>query len=892
MKKLFLVDISSFIFRAYYAIRPLSAKDGTPVNAVFGVISMMNKLIDRYEPDHLIVCNDRPDKGFRYDIFPEYKANRGAPPEDLVPQFDLIREFITTYPIKAFDKKGYEADDIIATLVEKYKSQKDMEVYIVSSDKDLMQLLDENVFMLDTMKDKVFKAPQVIEKFGVGPERVVDVQSLCGDSVDNIPGIAGVGPKTASKLINEYGSLEAVLDHADEIKGKLGEKVRAGKDDALLSKKLVSLALDVDLDLKWEEMSLAAPQKIPLNDFYERLDFQKFKYSDVEEESGGDSRAKVAEKIKYICITKESQLKDVCKKIKSKKNLVFAFDTETTGLDSLKSSLVGISFCFERGVAYYIPVGHLVLGAENLDLAIVKKHLGPLLADPKLAKVAQNAKYDINILNAAGFSVAGLAHDTLIASYLINPTGQHSLDHLADLYLNHKTIKFSDVVGKGQTFADVPIEEAVNYAAEDAWVTWMICEPLYEKVEELGLDDDYQNVELPLISVLSTMEQNGVLIDQEFLQNLKVEFSDRLGALVTQIYELAGEEFNINSPKQLGVILFDKLGLPVVKKTKTGYSTDVGVLTTLSKEHELPNKLLKYRSLTKLLSTYVEQLRGLLHEKTGRVHTHFNQAIVATGRLSSTEPNLQNIPIRTEEGRRIREAFIVPQDHIMFSADYSQIELRLLADFTKDPKLIQAYQDDEDIHARTAATIMGLDIEDVDAEQRAIGKTINFGVVYGQSAFALSKQLSISVAEAKGFIDGFYREFANVRDYKESILTQAGKDGYVSTYLGRRRYIPDINSQNKLTKQNAERVAFNTVFQGSAADLIKKAMIEIHDKLMNESWKTRLLLQVHDELIFEVPKKELDSIQVWVPEIMEKAFVLDVPLKVSFGVGKNWAEAH
>lgn len=886
-KTLYLVDIFSFIFRAYYAIRPLSAADGTPVNAVYGVVTMLHKLIQSKKPDHLVICADSKEKNFRYEIFPEYKANRGAPPEDLIPQIDLVWEFLANYPMKVLMKDGYEADDIIATLVNQYKSKKDMEIFIVSSDKDLMQLIDDDVFLYDTMKNKISSFKEVEEKFGVTPDKVVDVQALCGDSSDNIPGIPGVGPKTATKLIVEYGSMENALDNAENLKGKMKERVMENKDLAIMSKKLVALAKDVPLDCKWEDLEIQKPQQDKLNEFYARMNFKTL-IKEVSED-GEASPQKEAPKAKFITLQTLKDLKSAVTALKKSKSLV-AFDTETTDIDALRADLVGLSFCFDDKKAYYVPIAHKE--GTNLPLDDVREIFGAVLADSKIEKVAQNAKFDIKVLHRHGFEISGLKHDTLLASYLANPDGSHSLDFLADRYLGYKMIAFKDVVGKGQTFADVDIESATKYAAEDAWVTYKLAGQVLEELAEQKVEPVYNDIEVPLIDVLTRMEEAGILVDQKLLDKLEKEFNKRIEKLQKSIFELAGEEFNVNSPKQLQEILFDKLGLTPTKKTKTGYSTDVSVLTDLADEHDLPKFLLEFRTLTKLLSTYVVGLKSVIHPETGRVHTHFNQTIAATGRLSSTEPNLQNIPIKTEEGRRIREVFVAPKGQVLLSADYSQIELRLLAAFTKDPQLVQAYQNEEDIHAKTASVIFGMKLSEVTPEQRSIGKTINFGVVYGQSPFGLAKQLGIPQSEAKHFIDSFYREFSLVKDYKEHVIEGARQNGYVTTYLGRKRFLPDIKSKNFMSRQNAERVAFNSVFQGSAADLIKKAMIEIDAKLLADKLKTRMLLQVHDELVFEVPENELESVKAWVPELMSGAFKLDVPLSVSLDTGQTWGEAH
>lgn len=887
-KSLYLVDIFSFIFRAYYAIRPLSAADGTPVNALYGVVTMLQKLIQQKKPDHLVVCSDSKEKNFRYDIFPEYKANRGAPPEDLIPQIDLVWEYLESYPMQVLRVDGFEADDIIATLVHKFKKKKDMEIFMVSSDKDLMQLVDDNVFLFDTMKNKVMGFEAVQEKFGVTPDKVIDVQAMCGDSSDNIPGLPGVGPKTATKLINEYGSLDEVLKNADKLKGKLAEKVANHKELAEISRKLVTLSLDVPCELTWKDLEIQEPQTAKLNDFFKRMNFNSL----IQEESGSSKNktdSKPKNEAQFITIDNLKDLKKVLSEFKKSKRIL-AFDTETTSLDSLQADLVGISLCFDEKKAYYLPIGHK--DGNNLSLDDIKETLSPILADTKYPKVAQNSKYDIKVLGQHGIEVRGVTDDTMLASYLTSPDGSHGLDYLAQKYLNHEMIKFKDVVEKGKTFADIDIAKATDYAAEDAWATFSLNTLLHEELKNHKVTAIYQDIEIPLIQVLARMETHGILVDQTLLKNLEKEFESRIAKLEKSIYDLAGEEFNINSPKQLQEILFVKLGLPPQKKTKTGYSTDVDVLSALANEHDLPKFILEFRTLAKLLSTYVIQLKSMIHPETKRVHTHFNQTIAATGRLSSTEPNLQNIPIKTEEGRRIREVFVAPKGSQLLSADYSQIELRLLAAFTKDPELVSAYQNDEDIHTKTASVILGITPDKISSEERALGKTINFGVVYGQSPFGLAKQLSIPQSEAKHFIDSFYKQFASVKSYKEDVIERARDEGFVTTYLGRKRFLPELKSKNFMMRQNAERVAFNTVFQGSAADLIKKAMILIDEKILNENWQTKMLLQVHDELVFEVPDNELETIKTPILEIMETAFELDVPLKVSANTGKTWGEAH
>jgi DNA polymerase-1 len=900
-KSLYLVDIFSFIFRAYYAIRPLSAPDGTPVNAVYGVITMMNKLIETKKPDHLVVCMESKEKKtFREDLFPEYKANRGPAPEDLGPQIALVDEFVRTYPMQTLSIPGYEADDIIATLATKFSKGHDLDVIIVTSDKDLMQLVDDDVCLYDTMKDKVLREKEVIEKFGVPPNKVVDVQSLCGDPTDNIPGILGVGPKTASKLIQEYGSLDNVMERAQAIKGKVGEKIAAGREDLILSRKLVTLDRHVPLNVRYDDLILKTPDTERLQTFFHRLGFKtlgrnmdRTQASPAVISSPPSEEASLAPKTRiaaFKTVATADELRRIVGEFKKAGVGPFAFDTETDSTDALRANLVGVSFCFDADTAYYVPVAHKA--GMNLDLADVKTLLGLILADATVPKIAQNAKYDVNVLVRHGFEIAGLADDTLIQSYLVDPEGSHSLDTLAERYLGHRMIAYADVVKKGQTFADVDIQTATEYSAEDAWAAFRLRSILAEKLAERGGEKIYREVELPLVSVLARMERDGILADRKLLESLGAEFRRRISQLENDCHKAAGAEFNVNSTKQLGEILFEKLGLPVIKKNKTGYSTDVDVLTALAKRHELPRLMLEYRMLAKLLSTYVEQLSALIDPETGRIHTHFNQAVVATGRLSSTEPNLQNIPVKTPEGRRIREVFVAPEGSVLFSADYSQIELRLLAAFSRDPKLVGAYRDGIDVHRKTAAGIFGIAVDEVSAEQRSIGKTINFGVIYGQSAFGLAQMLEVPQAEAKHFITRFYQEFERVRVYRDEVLDEARRRGYVETCLGRRRYLPELSSRNQLARQNAERAAFNAVFQGSAADLIKKAMVLIAGELAKSRLLTKMILQVHDELVFEVPKNELETVETLVPRIMESALEFGVPLKVGCNHGKNWGEAH
>ncbi len=915
MKKLFLVDISSFIFRAFYGVRPLSAPDGTPVNAVFGVVSMMNKLMEVHKPDHLVMCRDLPGPGFRNTLYPEYKMNRSEPPEDLIPQFGLIEEYINTYPYSSLAQEGYEADDIIATLVEKYRHDPELEIYIVSSDKDLMQLMGERVYLFDAMKDKILQDADVLDKFGVKPDKVIDVQSLCGDAIDNIPGVAGIGPKTASKLINQYGSLKDLLANKDSVAGKVGEAIRQSIGLIEISQQLVTLAKDVPIKADWNALAVHDKNINGLTQFYKKLNFKKFLQDHIANEKSAppvletlslfdEPRTETNESHvssfardqgslslpQFITLKSEQELSDVVHKIRAMPDdTVIAFDTETTSLNHDNGILVGISFCADALTSYYLPLNHK--SGENVVFTENVKDLCQyLFMDDKKKYVAQNAKFDKHFLNRKGIRTPYLADDTLMASFIINPEGQHNLDALAMKYLGYQTLTYTEIVPPKGDFSDVAIDVATRYSAEDAWVTWSLQKKLRHALKEQNLLTVYDTIEIPLVSVLERLEDAGVLLDREFLSELEKEFTSRISLLVKEIYEIAGEEFNINSPKQLATILFEKLQLPVVRKTKTGYSTDADVLQVLSRQHALPAKLLEYRTLAKLNSTYVSQLGTLINPVTGRVHTHFNQAIVATGRLSSTDPNLQNIPIRTEDGKRIRRAFIAPQGCKLVSFDYSQIELRLLAVLTQDPSLMQAYREQMDIHAVTASRIFSVSLETVTDNQRAVGKTVNFGVIYGQSPFGLSEQLGVSQTEAKQFIESFFNSFATVRQYREQVLDKARREGYVETLLGRRRFVPELNSQNRMVVQNAERVAFNAIFQGTAADLIKIAMIKIDDMILKGYLDAKMILQVHDELVFEIPENKLEMTCDRIRNIMEHALVLDVPIEVSVGIGRHWAE--
>lgn len=888
-KSLYLIDGSSYIFRAYFGIRQfLSTSKGFPTNALYGFINMLQKVVKDEKPDYLAVAFDSKEKTFRHEMYAEYKANREAPPEDLAKQFPYFEPLVQAYNIHGVRVPGYEADDIIGTLAEK-AAKEGFKVVIVSGDKDMMQLISPDIRMLDTMKNKWFGVEEVEEKFGVTPDRVIDVMGLMGDSSDHIPGVKGVGPKTASELIRKFGSIQELYERIDEVdKVKLREKLVQDKEMALLSRQLVTINTAVKLEGGIEDLKFKSPDNAELKKL-----FSEFEFSSLLGELGEASSSPVVES-HYETILAEADLERWINKLKKSK--IFALDLETTSLHPVRARVVGISLSCEEGEACYIPLAHRYLGVpDQLSLDWVFKKLKPLFQDPHLKKVGQNIKYDLIVLRNEGVNLQGVAFDTMLASYILNPAGRrHNLDDLARDFLGHTTIKYKDVVGTASKeigFDEVDVESATNYAAEDADITWR----LYEKLSPLLKGDDlklFLELELPLIEVLAEMEIHGMKLDQKHLQNLSQKIQKMMEDRVEQIYSLAGEQFNINSPKQLSVILFEKLGLPTVKKTKSGYSTDVSVLEELAAEHDLPEMILTYRQLGKLKSTYVDALQEDIFSKTGRVHTSFNQTVAATGRLSSSNPNLQNIPIRTEMGREIRKAFTAEGSNYLLSADYSQVELRILAHLSEDDALIEAFQMGEDIHTRTACEIFGTSPDRLDAEARRMAKAVNFGIVYGLSAFGLSKQLKIFPKDAKKFIDQYFALYKKVKVYMEETVAHAREVGYTMTIMNRKRYLPDLKSQNRQVREAAERVAVNSPVQGSAADLIKLAMIQLAKKISEKKLKSTMILQVHDELLFECPEDEEQEIRALVKKEMEEVVPLKVPLVVDMGWGENWNTAH
>ena len=885
-QRLFLIDGSGYIYRAYFAIRHLSNSKGVATNAVYGFVNMLLKVVREQQPDHLAVVFDSRGPTFRHALYPQYKANRAAMPDDLVPQVPVIKEVVRAFNMPAIELAGYEADDIIATLARRFAGE-GLEVTVVTGDKDLMQVVSERIRLLDTMKDKISGLEEVAERFGGTPAQVVEVQALAGDSSDNVPGVPGIGEKTAVELIREFGSVENLLANLDRVKGKRRENLEAFAEQARLSWQLVKLRDDVPLDLDYDNFALSPPDRESLTRLFKELEFHKLlqEFSSEQQTSGAG----------YRCVLTTDDLAALVKALKSVGR--FAFDTETTGLDPLRADLVGLSFAVKVGEGWYLPVGHHYLGMPaQLPRQLVLDTLRPLLEDPCMMKIGQNIKFDALVLAHAGVELQGVETDTMIASYLAQPAAKsHGMDALASDLLGYRTISYSEVTGSGKHqvgFEQVEIEKATVYAAEDADITLRLAEKLLPMVAASGQEPLFREVEMPLVGVLTAMERTGVRIDPVFLGGLSKEMEGKLAALEQQIHQMAGGPFNIASPKQLGEVLFERLQLARGRKTKTGWSTDSEVLAGLAEEHPVAALILDHRSLSKLKGTYTDALPKLINPDTGRLHTSFNQAVTATGRLSSSEPNLQNIPIRGEEGRRIREGFIPADGCVLLSADYSQVELRILAHLADIPALKEAFARGEDIHRRTASEVFGVFPEMVSDEQRRQAKTINFGVIYGISAFGLARQLNIGRREAQAFIDAYFAHYPGIQAFMDAKIAEARDKQYVTTILGRRCAVPEIHSQNGAIRGYAERNAINYPVQGSAADIIKVAMVNIQRRLLDERLASKMVLQVHDELVFEVPEEEVGVMRELVRSGMEGAVELSVPLAVDIGVGRNWREAH
>ncbi|MEA5115382.1 MAG: DNA polymerase I [Geobacteraceae bacterium] len=883
---LYLIDGSSYIYRAYYAIRHLSSPKGFPTNALYGFTQMLLKVLKDRNPDHVAVVFDAGRRTFRTEIYPEYKANRSAMPDDLVPQIGPIKEIVRAFNIPVLELENFEADDIIGTMARQCES-KGMDVVVVTGDKDLMQIVTGSVTLLDTMKDKSSGIADVIERFGVGPDLVVDVLGLAGDSSDNIPGVPGIGEKTATKLILEYGSLDALIGRSGEIKGKTGERIREFADQARLSRRLATIDRSTPIEYRYEDLALTPPDNRRLAEL-----FREYGFTTLMKELTSEASLPTAN-YRTILTARDfdSLLSDLGKAP------AFAIDLETTSLNPLEAEIVGISFSFREHEACYLPVGHRCDGAPcQLQRDQVLEKLAPLLTDPSRPKIGQNIKYDYQVLRRSGIKMDGIWFDTMVASYLLNPVRSgHGLDSLAVEYLDHKMISYEEVAGKGKEqvcFSMVPVERASLYSCEDSDATFLLHGLFLPRLGESGLEKLFFDLEMPLVKILAEMELEGVKLDLARLAELSEGFAAQLAELENRIFDLAGIRFNINSPKQLGEVLFERLRLTAGKKTKTGWSTDMDVLNRLAQEHELPALVLQYRSISKLKSTYTDSLPRLVDPATGRIHTSYNQAVTNTGRLSSSEPNLQNIPIRTEEGRKIRHAFIAETGSLLLSADYSQIELRVLAHLSGDRVFCDAFARDEDIHTRTASEVFDIMPGLVTPEMRRQAKTINFGVIYGQGAFSLARELGVSTRIAKEFIDNYFARHSGAREFLDACVRIAEREGYVTTIMGRRLPIPDIRSSNANIRAFAQRNAINYPIQGSAADIIKQAMVRIWNRLRREGMKSRLIMQVHDELVFEVPEEERVQMEILVSREMEQAVPLKVPLKVDVNCGKNWSEAH
>lgn len=889
-KTVYLVDGTAYIHRAYHAVRNLSNSHGFPTNAILGFSRMLLKLLADREPTYLAIAFDSKGPTFRHKIYSDYKANRPPMPDDMAQQLPRIREIVSNLDLKIFEMPGYEADDIIGTIA-RIAEEQGFTVVMVTGDKDFRQLITPRTSMWDTMKNKVTDYAVFKKSYGIEPVQMIDVMGLSGDTSDNIPGIPGVGEKTALKLVKEYGSLETVMEHVDDIRGqKLRENLKRFSEMAFLSRDLVTIERFAPVDVPdMEHLRAGSPRHEALANIFHELEFRGL---------WDQFSSRVEENTAYeLCFTRE-EVESLVDKIR--KAGVVSLDTETTSKNPMEAGLVGLSFSMEEKKAFYIPVGHRCPGAEKqMDIQQCLGILRDVLQDDGIRKVGQNIKYDAEVLKLHGVDLKGIYFDTMIASYVINPgLRQHNLDYLAQHYLNHKMIAYSDVVGKGKdarNFSEVHLEQARDYSCEDADITLRLKHRLEEQLRKDKNEDLFYDLEMKLVPVLMEMELAGIKIDRVFFETMSAAFEDQLKKIEKEIYNEAGMEFNIHSPKQLGYVLFEKLRLPAQgKTTKTrSFSTNVKVLKKLAAlPQKTPRLVLRYRTLSKLKSTYLDALVRMVNPRTGRIHTSFNQTVAATGRLSSSDPNLQNIPVRGVEGREIRKGFIAEKGCVLLSADYSQVELRILAHYSRDKAFTEAFERGDDVHALTAADILGVERGLVTADMRRIAKAINFGIIYGMGAQKLSGEAGIPPREAKAYIEAYYEKFHGVARFKEEMIRMAREQGYVTTLLNRRRYLPDILHRNRVIRSESERMAVNTPIQGTAADLIKLAMIRIADRLRANGFRSRMLLQVHDELVFEVPENEIEALIPVVREEMEGVYPLRVPLKVDMGYGRSWGEAH
>ena len=895
-KPLILIDGSSYLYRAFHALPPLTNSRGEPTGAMYGVLNMIRKLLGDYEPDRIAVVFDARGKTFRDDLFEEYKANRPSMPEDLVPQVGPLKDMVRALGLPLLEVSGVEADDVIGTLASR-AAERGESVVISTGDKDMAQLVNDHVTLLNTMSGTTLDREGVERKFGVPPERIIDYLTLVGDTSDNIPGVPKVGPKTAAKWLGEFGSLDELVERAEEVKGKVGESLRDNLGNLPLSRELATIRCDLDLDKGLDDLHRGAPDAATLRDLYHRYEFMSW-LRELPEDESTDPAAPAAPAADYRAVLDDAGFDALLETLRAAP--VFAVDLETDSLDYMVANIVGLSFAVREGEGFYVPVAHDYLDApEQLDRERVLARLKPLLEDPEVPKLGQNLKYDMSVLARYDIALRGVRYDTMLESYVLDSTAtRHDMDSLALKYLGHKTIKFEDVAGKGAkqiTFNQVGVEEATDYAAEDAEITLRLHEALYPRLEaEPSLRRLFQEVEVPLIPVLSRMERNGVLVDRKLLAQQSRELTERMAEIEAQAFEAADGPFNLSSPKQIQEILYERQGLPVLQKTPKGQpSTAESVLQELAATYDLPRLILDYRGMAKLKSTYTDKLPGQVNPATGRVHTSYHQAVAATGRLSSSDPNLQNIPVRTEEGRRIRKAFIAAPGYRLLAADYSQVELRIMAHLSGDAGLRRAFEQGEDIHRATAADVFGVgDPGAVTTDQRRAAKAINFGLIYGMSAFGLGRQLGIDRGLAQGYVDRYFERYPGVKAFMDRTRAEARERQYVETLFGRRLYLPEINARNAQRRQYAERTAINAPMQGTAADIIKRAMIAVHDWLERDRPDVLMVMQVHDELVFEVREDEVETVGEKIRGYMTGAAELAVPLVVDIGVGANWEEAH
>ena len=896
-----LVDGSSYLYRAFHVpnLQLLTNASGEPTGAALGVVNMLRSLMTDYDPQYMAVVFDARGKTFRHEMYSEYKANRPSMPEELAVQVEPLHALVRAMGLPLLQVSGVEADDVIGTLA-RQASANGMDAVISTGDKDMAQLVDEHVTLVNTMSRTELDSNGVLEKFGVQPGQIIDFLALTGDSSDNIPGVPKVGPKTAAKWLTQYGSLDAVMEHADEVKGKVGESLRASLEMLPLSRELTTIRCDLELGSAPQDLQVQAQDTARLRELYTQLDFSRLLEElegDAAVAGSGEPAASETAAV-YETVLTEAQLDDWLQRLQSAG--VFAFDTETTSLDYMAARIVGVSFAVEAGEAAYVPLAHDYPGApQQLDRDSVLARLRPVLQNKDNSIIGHNIKYDRNVLNNHDIKLTGIAYDTMLESYVLESTAtRHNMDAVALRYLNHTTIKYQDVAGKGAkqlTFNEVPVETAAPYAAEDADITLRLHQAMWPKLSAVAeLEKVFTDIEMPLVTVLSDMEQTGVAIDTAMLEQQSGELAGRINELEQEAQREAGQPFNLGSPKQIQQLLFEKLQLPVLAKTPKGApSTAESVLQELALDYPLPRLILEHRSLSKLKSTYTDKLPLQVCVATGRVHTSYHQAVAATGRLSSSDPNLQNIPVRTEEGRRIRQAFVAGPDRLLLAADYSQIELRIMAHLSSDAGLLSAFSAGEDVHRATAAEVFGVPPAAVSNDQRRSAKAINFGLIYGMSAFGLAKQLGIARGAAQEYIDLYFARYPGVYAYMEATREQAREQGYIETVFGRRLYLPDINARNGQVRAAAERTAINAPMQGTAADIIKRAMIDMHAWLQTDTGlDVDMIMQVHDELVFEIAAQDVEAARPQIMAIMANAATLKVPLVVDIGTGMNWDEAH